>query len=553
MVAEVMRRWGAKYLFTLSGGHLFPIYDGCTKVGGIEIVDTRHEQTAGFAAEGYAKLTRRPGFAALTAGPGVTNGVSAVTTASFNGSPLVVLGGRAPQARWGQGSLQEFDHVPLMHPITKVATTATSTADIAKVVSEVTREACTPHRGPAFVDFPLDVLFGRAKVELPEIAAGRGSRVGSGAAPEGEKRPTAGDTAEVAKLLASAERPVLVVGSDVYWDGAWERLHEFVEVAQVATFTNGMGRGCLPADHPLCFSRARSHALKHADLVVVAGTPLDFRLSFGRFPQARVVHLADHPDGLADHVPLAASAAGPLDGLFEEITSELRASSKSARGAGGLPAGRREWLEAVASEEKKRRESDVEHLRSQARPIRAGRIYGELTKRLDRDAIVICDGGDFVSFAGRYVDVYEPGCWMDPGPFGCLGTGPGYAIAAKLLYPQRQVVVLYGDGAFGFSGIDWDTMARFGLGVVGIVGNNGIWGLEKHPMRALYGYDVAADLQPQCRYDEMVSALGCEGELVTEPEEVGPALERAFESTKPYLVNVATDPDEVYPRSSNLA
>lgn len=530
LVAEVMKRWGAKYLFTLSGGHIFPIYDGCVKLGGIDIVDTRHEQTAAFAAEGYAKLTRKPGFVALTAGPGVTNGMSALTTAHFNGSPLVVLGGRAPQGRWGQGSLQEFDHVPMARPVTKAAATATSTAEIPKVLSFCVAEAATPHRGPAFVDFPLDVLFAPGEADIPDDTV-----------TEAASRPQAGDPASIARLLEEAERPVIVAGSDVYWEGAWQSLRNLIEKARVPSFSNGMGRGCVPADHPLSFSRARSAALKQADVVVVAGTPLDFRLNFGRFDRAKVVHIVDHPDVLATHVELAASAAGPLGEIFDEIAAAVR------------PPDRSEWIAVLDAEERAKREKDAAEMASDSVPIDARRIYGELLKRLERNAIVICDGGDFVSFAGRYIDVFEPGCWMDPGPYGCLGTGPGYALAAKLLYPDRQVVIVFGDGAFGFSGLDFDTFVRFGVPVVGIVGNNGIWGLEKHPMRALYGYDVAADLQAGCRYDLVVEALGGHGEYVTEPSEIGPAIERAFEAGKPALVNVVTDPNQVYPRSSNLA
>ena len=181
------------------------------------------------------------------------------------------------------------------------------------------------------------------------------------------------------------------------------------------------------------------------------------------------------------------------------------------------------------------------------------RVYGELAAVLDRNAIVVGDGGDFVSYAGRVVSSYEPGCWLDPGPFGCLGSGPGYALAAKLAHPDRQVVLLLGDGAFGFSGMEFDTLARHGVNVVGVMGNNGIWALEKHPMEFLYGYSVAAELRPETRYDQMVEALGCHGELVRAPGELKPALERAFSSGRPALVNVLTDPSVVYPRRSNLA
>jgi acetolactate synthase I/II/III large subunit len=181
------------------------------------------------------------------------------------------------------------------------------------------------------------------------------------------------------------------------------------------------------------------------------------------------------------------------------------------------------------------------------------RIYRELGQMLDRDAIVIGDGGDFVSYAGRVIDTYEPGCWMDPGPFGCLGAGPGQAIGAKLAHPNRQVCLLLGDGAFGFSGLEFDTLARHGLPVVGVIGNNGIWALEHHPMKFLYGYSLAAELRPETRYDQVAEALGCHSELVSEPGELRPALERAFASGKPALVNVLTDPEVVYPRKAVLA
>jgi len=203
--------------------------------------------------------------------------------------------------------------------------------------------------------------------------------------------------------------------------------------------------------------------------------------------------------------------------------------------------------------ETERREAERAELADDRAPLHPLRIYGELQRLLARDAIVIGDGGDFVSYAGRVVDSYQPGCWLDPGPFGCLGTGCGYALAAKLAHPERQVVLMVGDGAFGFSGMEFDTLARHGVNVVAVMGNNGIWALEKHPMEFLYGYSVAADLRPATRYDELVRALGGHGELVERPEDVGGAIERAFESGLPALVNVLTDPTVVYPRKSNLA
>jgi acetolactate synthase I/II/III large subunit len=532
MALAALRPFGVEELFTLSGGHIFPLLDAAARgETAMRLIDTRHEQTATFAAEGMAKLTRRPGVVALTAGPGITNGISATTTAHFNGSPLVVLGGRAPQARWGSGSLQELDHVPLLAPVTKEAVTIGSVDEIAPVVGRLARLAATPHRGPVFADLPLDVVFSSGTVEVDLVGP---EAAGADADPA--------EVAEAARRLATAERPAMVVGSDVYWASAWDELREVVEALRVPVFSNGLGRGCLAADHPLAFSRTRGLLKSQADLVVVVGTPLDFRLSFGRFGSAAVVHIVDHPDQRAAHAEVAAAPAG-----------DLRRTLATMAGFDGARADHEPWIERLADAERAAVAADADVLGADASPIKPGRIYGELRRRLDRDAVVVCDGGDFVSYAGKYVDSYEPGCWLDPGPYGCLGTGMGYLIAARLARPAAQVVAVMGDGAAGFSLMDVDTLVRHDLPVVMVVGNNGIWGLEKHPMRALYGYDVAADLQPGCRYDEVVRALGGAGEVVERPGDIGPALDRAFAAGVPYLVNVITDPDDVYPRSSNLA
>ena len=230
-----------------------------------------------------------------------------------------------------------------------------------------------------------------------------------------------------------------------------------------------------------------------------------------------------------------------------------RSTGSGARPPAPAAAERGAWVASLRAVEDERRAGEAAELADPRAPLHPMRIYGELSQLLDRDAIVVGDGGDFVSYAGRLVDSYEPGCWLDPGPFGCLGSGPGYALAAKLARPDRQVVLLLGDGAFGFAGMELDTLARHGVAVVGVIGNNGIWALEKHPMEFLYGYSVAADLRPGTRYDQMAQALGCDGEFVQAPDELRPALERAFASGRPTLVNVLTDPSVAYPRRSNLA
>ena len=531
IVAKVLKSRGVDHLFTLSGGHLFSIYDGC-KEEGIGIVDVRHEQTAAFAAEGMAKATRKVGVAALTAGPGVTNGLSAIAGAQANGSPVCVLGGRAPELRWGSGSLQEVDHLPFVAPLVKSAQTVRDPARIAALTAAALDLAMQAPGGPTFLDYPLDVVFSEAETEVPPPP------VAAAAQPaEGVERAAA--------LLAGAERPAIMAGNGLYWGHGEEEMRALAEALGIPVFLNGLGRGCLPANHELAFSRARGAGLKGADVALVIGVPMDFRLGFGGSfgEETKIIRLDVAPNALS------ANRTPEVD-LVGDVKASLAAIREGA--GGGAPRTAR-WLQELGAVEAEKRAAEQVELDDSRSPLHPVRIYRELAEVLDRDAIVVGDGGDFVSYAGRFIDTYQPGCWMDPGPFGCLGAGPGQAIGAKVAHPDRQVCLLLGDGAFGFAGMEFDTMARHNLGVVGVMGNNGIWALEHHPMKFLYGYSVAAELRPETRYDQMVESLGCDGILVREPGELRPALERAFESGRPTLVNVLTDPEVVYPRKSNLA
>jgi thiamine pyrophosphate-dependent acetolactate synthase large subunit-like protein len=533
LIARRLKAHGVSKLFTLSGGHLFSIYDGCREEG-IDIVDVRHEQTAAFAAEGWAKVTREIGVCALTAGPGVTNGMSAIASAQANHTPMLVLGGRAPAMRWGQGSLQEIDHVPFVRPLCKLASTAQSTDEIQDLLDDALAAALAPHGGPAFVDFPLDVVF----MSAPER---------HGAGPSAEQRAGADAAAieRAARLLVDAERPVVMAGTDLYWGEGERALHELAQELRIPVFLNGLARGCVAADHELFFSRTRSQALKDADVALVIGVPMDFRLGFGSaFGEQTAIVAIDVAEPKRRH---PREPAVELYGALSETLRGLREASGSQRPDS------EGWVKELRAAETDKREAERAELEDERAPLHPMRLYAELGRVLDRDAIVIGDGGDFVSYAGRVIESFEPGCWLDPGPFGCLGTGPGYALAAKLAHPDRQVVLLCGDGAFGFAGMEFDTLARHGVNVVAVMGNNGIWGLEKHPMEFLYGYSVAADLRPATRYDEVVEALGCHGELVERPTDLAPALERAFSAGRPALVNVLTDPSVAYPRRANLA
>ena len=517
-VALALKRAGVSHLFTLNGGHIWPVLTGATEHG-IRLVDVRHEQSAAFAAEGWAKVTRECGVAAVTAGPGVTNSTSALAQALGNDSPLFVIGGRAPIARWGMGSLQEMDHVEVVRSLTKKAVTVTSAEDAYATAAECVRTALSRRTGPVFMDVPIDVFFSAA--DLPE--ATEHLTADPGPPPDHEQ------LREAARALREAKRPVVIAGGGVWWAHAEDELRGLVEAGRLPLTVNGMARGMLPPSHPLFFSRARSKALREADVALVLGARLDFRLNFGQPPvfgeQTRVVPFDVDSGNLKTAIAWLASEAG---GGHDGWVGDLR------------------YTEAVA------RKRDEVMTSSASSPVHPARLIAEVERYADRDAIIVGDGGDFVSFAGRLVERDQPGLWIDPGPFGCLGSGPGYAMAAKLARPDRQVVLLSGDGAFGFAAMEFDTMVRHRVPVVCVVGNNGIWALEKHPMLSMLGTSIAADLGQGTRYDKVVEALGGYGEMVDRPDAIRPALERAFKSGLPACINVVCDPDAEYPRSSVL-
>jgi acetolactate synthase I/II/III large subunit len=537
LLALALRRLGTDHVFTLSGGHLFPLFDGLV-ANDVRIIDHRHEEAAVHAAEAWAKLTRIPGVAAVTAGPGVTNATTGLAAATSNRSPLLLIGGRAPDFRWGQGSLQEYEHLPLMRAVTKKAVTVHD-ADRAHIAAyDLWSESLAGAPGATFMDVPMDKLLttvDETSVEWPEP-------------PGGPTDPDPGLIERAAELIRQAERPVVISGTGVYWHHGESGLRRLVETAGLPVYMNGLGRGTLPADHPNAFSRTRSFALGGADLVILLGTPLDFRLNFGQPPLLPNSYNLVRIDAMESDLTHNRSADVGIPGDIGRALERL-AEKVGGDGAGGR-AGR---LGELRERERASQEKDRALLESDTDPIHPMRIYGELLKVLDRDAVVIGDGGDFVSYAGRVIRTFEPGSFIDPGPFGGLGMGPPSAIAARLARPDKQVLLLLGDGAFGFAGMEFDTMVRHRLPVVAVMGNNNAWGLEKHPMEMMFGWSVAADLNPNARYDKVVEALGGHGEYVTQPGQIGAAIKRAFDSGLPALVNIACDPAVAYPRSANLA
>jgi len=532
LVARMLRQEGIETIFTLSGGHVQNIYDGCLDEG-IRIIDTRHEQTAGHAAEGYSRLTRRCGVAVVTAGPGVTDAVTAVATAYQNSSPLLLIGGAAPVANLLQGSLQELpSQVDMLRPITKWSGTCHTTRRIPDYLATAFRTALTGRFGPVFLELPADVLFGRMEesdVPLPSNYRSKG-RV------QGDPRLVE----EAARLLAGAERPVVMGGTGVFWSDAAEALRELAEKVGAPVYLNDMGRGCLPQDHPQFFSRSRRAAFQEADVILFVGTLMDFRLRYGRgFEQATVIDIDVDPGEIGRNRGADVGIEGDPRSVLEQISGEL----------GDARFAQREWLRGLRDHETKVAELRQKWLHSDAVPIHPLHLCHEMTAFVDDDTIVVGDGGDIVALASQVLPINHPGQFMHPGPLGTLGVGTGFCIAAKVTNPQKKVLMVNGDGSFGLNGFDFDTLVRFDLPVVSVVGNDRQWGQVLVEQERMYGPErvVASRLADNARYDKVVEALGGHGELVTEPAQIRPAIERAFASGKPACVNVITDqkPDGV--------
>jgi acetolactate synthase-1/2/3 large subunit len=539
LIARALKKEGVEVVFTLSGGHIAAIYDGCLREG-IRVVDTRHEQAAVHAAEGWAKCTRRPGVALLTAGPGVTDGVTGVANAYLAGSPVLVIGGAAPLGLWDRGALQEMNQIDLLRPITKWARTVHETSRLAEYVAMAFRQMLGGKPGPTFLEVPMDILNNFADTdtyfEPGEPAYYR---------PAGRTAPDPARIADAAALLEHAQRPVIMAGTAVWWCDAAEPLRQLAERLQAPVFLNGAGRGCLPPTHPLYFTAARRKALEGADIILAIGTRMDFRLNHGQPPlipaDAQIIWLDLAGEDIGINRGAAVGLVGDVGLSMAQLAEAVKQSDTH------------DWLTYVQTEEQKALERESAALNSDAVPVHPMRLCREIRDFIDDETTVIGDGGDIVSYGARVISVARPGYWLDAGPMGCLGTGTGYAIAAQLARPDKKVLILHGDGAFGLNGMEFESMVRQKLPVVSIIGNDGAWGQIKHPQKAIIGHTTAAELAPGIRYDKMVEALGGYGELVERPEDIRPALERAFASGLPSCINVLIDPNKPYGRSTNVA
>ncbi len=531
LAARALKQAGVECIFTLSGGHVMAIYDGCLDEG-IQVIDVRHEQAAVHAADAWSRLNPgKIGCAVLTAGPGVTDGVTGVANAWRANSPILVIGGQGPFNNMRRGSLQEMDHVSLMKPITKWADACYDTRRIPDYIEMGIRHAVSGNPGPAFLEIPMDILSGEVEmdnVRFPDIRT----------TPPVLSPETASLEAAL-EILQQAERPVMMAGTSVKWSNASSSIQAFIEKTHIPTFVNGMGRGTVKPGTPELLNRVRKEAMQQCDVFVCAGVLLDFRLAFGRSipADAKIIQFDIENELIGTNRSADAFIVGNLSSSFRGMSEAIDAAGANLDFS--------EWRDQLSARETELEADFSAQLNSDEVPIDPLRLCREVRDFVaDKDVILIGDGGDIVAQASKVLPVPEENCWMDPGPLGTLGVGMPFALAAQLAKPEKRVLIIYGDGSFGLNGFEYDTAVRFDLPIVGIVGVDGAWGQMIRPQAAIYGANrVVATKLNFTRYDKIVEAMGGHGEYCEKPEEIGPALERAFASGKPALVNVVIRQD----------
>ncbi len=531
LAARALKQAGVDCIFTLSGGHIMPIYDGALDEG-IRIVDVRHEQAAVHAADAYSRLNPgKLGCAVLTAGPGVTDGVTGVANAWRANSPILVIGGQGPFNNLRRGSLQEMDHVGVMRPITKWADACYDTTRIPEYIEIAVRNAVSGIPGPSFLEIPMDILMGQAEFDqvwFPTMRTTPPTMI-----------PDRKDLLAALQLLQAAERPIMMAGTGVKWSQGGDALRRFVQETRLPAFTNGMGRGQLRFDDPQFFNRVRKEAMTRCDVFVLAGSPLDFRLRFGQSipADAKIIQLDMDNTLIGQNRSPDAAIVGNLGSAFDQMLQSMKEES--------IQLDFTAWRDELRVRENEIEAGFATQINSDEVPIDPLRMCREIRDFIDEETILIGDGGDIVAQAAKVIPVMKENCWMDPGPLGTLGVGMPFALAAKVSFPDKKVLIVYGDGSFGLNGFEFDTAIRFNLPIVGIMGNDAAWGQMLRPQVGIYGKDrVVATHLNYTRYDKIVEAMGGHGEYCERPEEIRPALERAFASGKPALINVKIRKDE---------
>ncbi len=545
LVAKALKNEGIDVIFTLCGGHIIDIYDGCIDEG-IKIIDVRHEQVAAHAADGYARMTGKPGCAVVTAGPGTTDAITGVANAFRAESPFLLIGGQGALSQHKMGSLQDLPHVDMMQPITKFAATVPHTERIADMVSMAFRECFNGAPGPSFLEIPRDVLDAQVDLKKARIPAAGQYRASTRSLGDPD------DIQRLADILVKSERPCVLLGTQVWTCRASDAAREFVRTLNIPAYMNGAGRGTLPPGDPHHFNRTRRYAFDKADVIVIVGTPFDFRMGYGKrlSSSATVVQIDLDYRTVGKNRDISLGIVGDVGRILKAVTDA--ATGRTDNGAKKREA----WLEELRAGEKAGGEKLAAMFHSNSKPINPYRVAWEINEFLTEDTIYIGDGGDVVTITAQAVQPRQPGHWMDPGPLGTLGVGVPFAMAAKYVHPEKEVLCYFGDGAFSLTGWDFETCVRFNLPFLGVIGNNSAMNQIRYGQIAKYGAnrgDVGNKLG-DVPYSKFAEMLGGYGEEVYEPDQIRPALERgreAVKSGKPALINIWVDPNVYAPGTMN--
>jgi acetolactate synthase-1/2/3 large subunit len=542
LVAKALKQEGVDTIFTLCGGHIIDIYDGCLDEG-IKIIDVRHEQTAAHAADGYARQTGRLGCVVTTAGPGCTNAMTGVATAFRSESPILHIGGQGALTQHKMGSLQDLPHVDMMAPITKFSAGVRSTDRVADMISMAARECFSGAPGPAYLEIPRDVLDREVAVDkavVPQAGHYRSSvrSIGDPA-----------DIERLAQLIVKSKKPAILLGTQVWSSRSHQEAIDLVRALNVPAFFNGAARGVLPPGDPHHFHRTRGDAFKEADLIIIVGTPFDFRMGYGKRlrAEATVVQIDMDYKTVGKNRDVSLGIVGHPGAVLAGVLA-----ATTAGGDNGAK-GRADWMAQLRALEESKTEKLMPLFTTDKSPISPYRVAWELNEFLTEDTIYIGDGGDVVTISAQAVQPRTPGHWMDPGALGSLGVGTGFALASKLVHPNKEVLCYYGDGSFGMTAFDMETANRFGAPYIAVIGNNSAMNQIRFGQITKYGEDRGdiGNLLGDVPFSKFGEMLGGYGEEVTEASQIAPALQRAREavqsSGKSAVVNIWVDPTEYAP------
>jgi acetolactate synthase I/II/III large subunit len=547
LVAKALKNEGVDTIFTLCGGHIIDIYDGCIDEG-IRIIDVRHEQVAAHAADGYARQTGKLGCVVTTAGPGCTNAVTGIATAFRSESPVLHIGGQGALTQHKMGSLQDLPHVDMMSPITKFAATVPSTERVADMISMAAREAFSGAPGPVYLEIPRDVL--DREVDVTKAIVPRPGHYRASTHSLGDPR----DIEKLADMLVSSERPAILYGQQVWAARGHEEAIALLRGLDIPGYFNGASRGLLPPGDPHHFDRTRGQAFTDADVIVIVGTPFDFRMGYGRRISTKLKLVQIDMDyrtvgknrdidlGLVGH------PGAILGAVLQAASGRLKQDKRQAR---------QQWMKKLSAAESAATDKLMPLFKSNNTPIHPYRVAWELNEFLADNTVYIGDGGDVVTISAQAVRPRRPGQWMDPGALGSLGVGTGFAIAAGLAHPDKEVLCYYGDGSFGMTAFDMETANRFGVPYIAVVGNNSAMNQIRYGQLAKYGEERGnvGNLLGDVPFGKFAEMLGGYGEEVRDPAQIAPALKRARESVqrlkRSAVINIWVDPREYAPGTKN--